>query len=444
MARAATVARKPNARNIALDLLGEVLTRRRALDEAIEREPKLLRLEARDRAFARLLVATTLRRLGQIDALVDGRLAKKLPAKAARVRDILRLGVAQLLFLHTPAHAAVGETVELASGAELAGFKGLVNALLRRLATDGEAALAAQDAPRLDTPGWLWRGWCDTYGENVARAIAANHFAEPPLDLSVKHDAALWAERLGAALLPTGSLRLAHMSDVRALPGFSEGAWWVQDAAASLPVRLLGDVRGKRVVDLCAAPGGKTAQLAAAGAQVVAVERSGPRLERVRDNLARLGLEATLVAADAERWRPETPADAVLLDAPCTATGTIRRHPDIAYLKSPADVTRMTATQAKLLAAAAEMVRPGGFLVYATCSLERAEGEAQIERFLDSGAPFERLPIHARELAAEDAPAPLEACRDLVSEKGDLRTLPSHWPELGGLDGFFAARLIRR
>jgi 16S rRNA (cytosine967-C5)-methyltransferase len=444
MARARAIAPKTTARRVALELLGEVLSQRRPLDDALERNRTLASLEPRDRAFARLLIATCLRRLGEIDALIDARLASRLPTKAAQVRDILRLGTAQLLFLGTPAHAAVSESVELATGVELAGFKGLINALLRRLATEGGAALASLDAPRLETPDWLWQSWSAAYGNAGARAIAAAHLKEPPLDLTAKDNAPLWAEQLEAARLPNGSLRLASGGDVRELPGFAEGAWWVQDAAAALPARLLGDIRGKRVIDLCAAPGGKTAQLAAAGARVTAVERSASRLGRVRDNLARLGLVAELVAADAARWRPPERADAVLLDAPCTATGTIRRHPDIARLKSPADLARMAAAQAKLLASALEMVRPGGLLVYATCSLERAEGEAQIERLFDSGVPVERLPIRPEELAAGPGEDGLDECRALLTPKGDLRTLPSHWPELGGLDGFYAARLILR
>jgi 16S rRNA (cytosine967-C5)-methyltransferase len=428
-----------NARAVALDLLAEVLGRRRPLDELFEGAHDLAALEPRDRAFARLLTLTVLRRLGQIDALLDARMERKLPAKAARVRDMLRLGAAQLLFLRTPAHAAVSETVELAEGVAHAGFKGLINAVLRRLAADGVASIATQDAPRLDTPDWLWRGWSAAYGDATAHAIAATHLAEPPLDLNVKGDAAAWAERLSAKILPTGSLRLASSGDVRALPGFADGTWWVQDAAAALPALLLGDRSGQRAIDLCAAPGGKTAQLANAGAQVTAVERSAPRRARLTQNLARLGLTAELVAADAARWRPAKPADAVLLDAPCTATGTIRRHPDIVHLKQPADVKRMAAEQQHLLKAAVEMVRPGGLIVYATCSLEPAEGPARISALIDSGAPVRRVPIRPEELSGTDP----DACRELVTDQGDLRTLPCHWAAWGGLDGFYAARLMK-
>jgi 16S rRNA (cytosine967-C5)-methyltransferase len=242
----------------------------------------------------------------------------------------------------------------------------------------------------------------------------------------------LWAERLEAEILPTGSLRREAGGDVAALPGFAEGEWWVQDAAAALPVRMLGDVSGLRVADLCAAPGGKTAQLIVAGARVTAVDISGKRLERLAQNLARLGLVAETIVADAVKWRPETPLDAVLLDAPCTATGTLRRHPDIAWNKQPADLARLASLQDRLLAAALAMVKPGGLVVYATCSLQPEECEQRIAGLLESAANVERVAI-----AADEVPG----LEDTVTAPGDLRTLPCHWAERGGLDGFFAARL---
>ena len=218
------------------------------------------------------------------------------------------------------------------------------------------------------------------------------------------------------------------------LPGYAEGAWWVQDAGAALPVRLFGDIAGQHVVDLCAAPGGKTAQLADAGAHVTAIDRSGRRLERLVANLKRLSLPAAAVAADAVTWRPEQPADAVLLDAPCTATGAIRRHPDVPHLKQPADVARLALIQERLLRAAIDMLRPGGMLVYCTCSLEPEEGPMQIDALLRSGAPVERRPLSAEEI---DAP------REWITAEGDLRTLPFHFAEYDGIDGFYAARLVK-
>ena len=422
-----------SARACALDLLEAVLGRRRPLDDAIADHPGLARLAARDRAFARLLVATTLRRLGEIDALLARRLDRPLPAKALAVRNILRLGACQIAFLGTPPHAAVDTMVALAAARAPPPFKGLVNAVLRRLARERPALADAEDAARLNTPEWLWDSWRAAYGEATAIAIAAVHLAEPPLDITVKADADLWADRLAATVLPTGTLRRPIGGAVSELAGYGEGAWWVQDAAAALPARLLGEVAGKTVLDLCAAPGGKTAQLAAAGARVVAVDRE-PRLARLEENLARLGLAAKTVAADVAAWRPDAPAPFVLLDVPCTATGTIRRHPDIVHLKTAADIPRLAALQDRLLAAAADMLAPGGTLVYCACSLEPEEGPRRVEALLARDRRLARAPVAAAEVGG---------LAELVTAAGDLRTLPCHLAQFGGLDGFYAARLRR-
>ena len=420
------------ARSAALDLIGAVVRQRRTLEEALDGQRSIAGLAARDRAFARNLAATTLRRLGQIDALIDGCLERPLPAKAGGAHDLLRLGVCQLVFLETPPHAAVDTTVELAKRQSHGAYKKLINAVLRRLSRQGTALAKAQDAARLNTPDWLWDSWSAAYGPETCRTIAQAHLGEPALDLTVKEDSPTWAERLGGTVLPTGTVRLSGAGPVTALAGFAEGAWWVQDAAAALPAMLFGEVKGRRVIDLGAAPGGKTAQLAAAGARVIAVDRSAKRLERLKANLARLGLGAETLVADAEHWRPQAPADAVLLDAPCSATGTIRRHPDVVRLKAPEDVSRLAAAQGRLLAAAAEMVKPGGILVYSACSLERQEGPELIAALLHSGAPFARRPIRAREIGG---------LSEVLSGAGDLRSLPCHLAGAGGMDGFYAARL---
>jgi 16S rRNA (cytosine967-C5)-methyltransferase len=425
----------PSARLVALDLLGAVLRRRRPLDDAIEDSPAVHGLSSRDRAFARLLVATALRRLGQIDALIDRCLKIPLAPRAAVVQDILRLGVAQLLFLRTPAHAAVATSVDLAQIRGFLSHKGLVNAVLRRLSVEGEKLAQAQDAPRLNTPDWLWQSWTTSYGEATARAIAAAHLKEAPLDLTLREDADGWCGKLEATLLPTGTLRRAPGGSISALPGYAEGAWWVQDAAAALPARLFGEVAGREVVDLCAAPGGKTAQLAAAGAQVTAVDRSPRRLDRLVANFDRLGLPIAAVAADALTWRPDRPIDAVLLDAPCTTTGAIRRHPDVPHLKLPEDVARLSVVQDNLLRAAIDMLRPGGILVYCTCSLEPAEGPQRIEALFAAGVPIERRPITPGEIGVEP---------EWITADGDLRTLPCYLAEYNGLDGFFSARLVKQ
>jgi 16S rRNA (cytosine967-C5)-methyltransferase len=423
----------PTSRTVAHELIVAVLKRHRPLDEALETHTGFAKLEIRERAFARNLVATTLRRLGQIDDLINHCLEKPLPRRAIAVRDVLRLGVCQLLFLNTPSHAAVDTTVSMLAGLDLAAYKKLVNAILRRLGREGGKLLERQDAERLNTPDWLWESWVSAYGEEGCRAIAGAHLREAPLDLSAREIPEKWAEVLKASVLPTGSIRLPKSTKITDLPGFDEGAWWVQDAAAALPVSLLGDVKGKQVIDLCAAPGGKTAQLLSRGAQVTAVERSAKRLKRLEENLDRLNLTTQSVCADAATWRPEEKADAILLDAPCSATGTIRRHPDIPHLKKPEDVENLKSAQYRLLEAALDMVKPKGIIVFCTCSLQPEEGPELVSSVLQANSLIRLDPIQAREVGN---------LSELIDETGALRCLPSHLGELGGMDGFYAARLV--
>lgn len=423
-----TVPGPASARRVAANLVDMVLGKGRALDDALA-DPKsgFRDLSDRDRAYVRRLTATTLRRRGQIDGCLRKFLTlwpKGLP------REAMRLGAAELLFLGAPAHAAVGEAVNLMHP-EQKKPRGLINAVLRKVATEGAAIVAEQDAAIANTPEWLWQSWVNFYGEDMARDIAMAHLQEAPLDISVKGDAAVWAEHLQAELLPTGSLRRVAGGAVESLPGFEEGAWWVQDVAATLPAKLLGDVTGKRVADLCAAPGGKTAQFAALGASVMAVDRSEPRLKRLKENLKRLGLKADVRTAEIEQWQPPELFDAVLLDAPCTATGTIRRHPDLPYLKDETDVAKLAELQRRLMRAAWAMLKPGGRMVYCVCSLQPEEGEYQLRHLLAlPGA--EILPADAGKLHL-----PAEA----VAHDGALRTLPSMWSGRGGMDGFFAVCL---
>lgn len=431
------------SRAVAADLLERMRRDGVGLDAALEDSAILGRfqgLDVRDRAFVRNLVATSLRHRGEIDRLVAALVAKPLPKSAARADAIVRLGLAQLLFLQVPGHAAVNSSVALAKAKpSSAGFAGLVNGVLRRAGREQESLLAGIDAVVANTPGWLFARWSRTYGAETARAIAAAHAIEPALDVTVKADPELWAERLGGIVLATGTVRSAEGGPITERPGYAEGAWWVQDAAAALPARLFGDVAGKRVADLCAAPGGKTAQLATAGAAVTAVDVSAHRLERLADNLARLHLSAEIVAADILEWEPEKPFDAILLDAPCTSTGTIRRQPDVAWLKREADIAALSALQSKLLKRVAAWLAPGGTLVYSTCSLEPEEGEGQIAPLLAAAPTLQISPIAAAELPG------LEAS---LTPEGFLRTLPCHLPNpqprLSGLDGFFAARLVAR
>ncbi len=428
------------ARRIAAEILDGVLRRARPLDEQLDGKGAhvgLAHLAERDRALVRRIVAGVLRRLGSLRHLVATFLDHGLPRDAPRAETALLIGAAQILLLGGPAHAAVDLSVRIAQAERHAArYAGLINAVLRRIAREGPPRFAGLDLA-LDTPEWLMRRWSDAYGLETARAIAAVNATEPALDLTVKHDAAEWAGKLRGRVLPTGSVRTLPHGPVPLMPGFGEGAWWVQDAAAALPARLFGEVSGRSVADLCAAPGGKTLQLAQAGARVTAVDRSAPRLARLRENLQRCALTAEVVAADAAEWSGG-PFDAVLIDAPCSSTGTIRRHPDIAWLKRPADLAALTALQRRLLERAIALARPGGTIVFCTCSLEPEEGEQMIATLLADHADVRRKPISENEI---------NGLNGLVTPLGELRTLPCHWsdpdPRCAGLDGFYAARLER-
>ncbi len=426
------------AREAAVRLVSAVLHAGRSLDEALAKEFRSSALDPRDRALARLITATVLRRLGELEAVLSSFLEKPLPERQGNLWPILLAGAAQLLFLATPPHAAVGLAVEQARGDRHARrYDRLVNALLRRTALEGADVLAGCDAVALNIPTWMLERWGKTYGAVEARRIAEASLAEAALDLTVKDEPAAWAQRLGGIVLAIGSVRLKGGGRIEDLAGYDEGVWWVQDAAAALPARLLGVIAGRDVADLCAAPGGKTAELAAAGAHVTAVDQSSARLDRLRANLERLHLKADIVEADAATWAPGRTFDAVLLDAPCTATGTIRRHPDILRLKRSGDIATLSQQQARLLDNAVRLLKPGGTLLYCTCSLEPEEGPDQIVRLLQLQPQLIRAPIRAGECGIE---------ADWITPEGDLRTLPHHLPSeippLSGLDGFYAARLV--
>jgi 16S rRNA (cytosine967-C5)-methyltransferase len=406
-------------RESAFDLLAAVLERHRPLEEALDALPAQ---EPRDRAAAHRLAAAVLRRLGTLDAVLEPFLRKEPPEP---VRNILRIGAAGLLLLDTPGHAAVATAVNLAKRRGLTPFAGLINAVLRKVAAAGPSVLEDLDSARLDTPAWLWAAW----GQS-ARAIATAHQIEAALDVTLKPGS---APPEGGTPLPTGSVRFPAGTRVADIPGFEAGDLWVQDAAAALPGRLLAAEPGERVADLCAAPGGKTAQLAAAGALVTAIERDPARIERLGANLKRWGLHADVINVDATTWTPPALFDAVLLDAPCSATGTIRRHPDVARVKRARDVQTVTQAQDKLLEAAAAMLRKGGRLIYAVCSLQPEEGAPRIAAVI-AKTGLRHDPFRPDELA--DLP-------EALTSEGFLRTHPGLWRERGGMDGFFAARLIK-
>lgn len=416
------------ARKAALSILSQVLRQRRPLDTQLD---ALKNLSPRDAGFARALASQSLRHFGSLDATIRHFVPKPLaPHKAGAATEILILGACELLILKGAAHAAVDAANNLAAADNKAvHFKSLINAVLRRMAREGESVRSGRDTARLNTPDWLWSRWSAQYGADGARAIADAHAKEAPLDITLKSDGVACPESQSLFGL---SRRVSAENRVEDLPGFVEGNWWVQDAAATLPVTLLGDVAGKRVIDLCAAPGGKTLQLAARGADVTSVELDAGRAARIRENLARMGLKAAVVESDVRDFQGTAPL--VLLDAPCTATGTIRRHPDLPWIKGAADVTAQASLAYDLLESAAAMVEPGGLLVFAVCSLEHEEGEEQIAGFLADHPEFSRQPLTADEVFGHS---------EWLNTDGDLRTLPCHLNDNGGMDGFYAARLRR-
>lgn len=436
------------ARARAHTILHEVLDRGRPLDEVLQTDRRFAALNDRDRAFARNLVATTLRRLGQIDALIDDCLDRPLPAEAAAAKNALRLGLCQILFLDTQTHAAVDTAVSLAGDRGPAKFRGLVNAILRRIVRAEGTDVLANIPERLNVPDWLWESWALSFGDETAARIAESQLQTPPVDLTIRDDAEdgsgarateranEWAAYLGGERIGRSSVRLTNAGPIAELDGFNDGVWWVQDAAAALPADVLGAALGKGAVcDLCAAPGGKTAQLVTAGFDVTAVDVSGARLRILQENLIRLDLTATVVEADALAWEPPVPFDGVLLDAPCSATGTIRRHPDIPHLKTAADVTHQADLQRKFLDRASAIVRPGGVLVYSVCSLETSEGPGQIAALLKRDRSL-RLETIAR--------ADVPDFGDCITPEGHVRVTPAHLAEKGGVDGFFIARLRKK
>ncbi|UUP17452.1 RsmB/NOP family class I SAM-dependent RNA methyltransferase [Nitratireductor thuwali] len=431
------------ARKTAARLLSAVIDTRTSLDALTDNEhghPQYLALEPRDRALVRAILVSALRHRNTIASLIESRLERPLPANAHALSHVLHVGAAQILFLDVPDSAAVDLAVAQAKDdPRTRRFSALVNGVLRNLARRKERSLPAALAATRDAPKWFDARLQAAYGTERAGAILAAHRLEAPVDFTVKSDAGKWAGLLGGRVLPGGSVRLDRLPDaVTALPGFEEGAWWVQDAAAALPARLLGNIENLDVADLCAAPGGKTAQLAQAGARVTAVDQSANRLKRLAGNLERLGLTAEIVQADLMQWQPPRLFDAILLDAPCSSTGTVRRHPDVPWTKTPEDIARLAELQRRLAEQAAGWVKPGGTLVFSNCSLDPAEGEQLVAALLAARQDLVLSPI---------APEEIPGAERFVTAEGHLRTTPETGGEdamsLHDVDGFFAARLKR-
>lgn len=430
-----------DSRKAAARLLAAVIDSHTSLDGLTDNQhghPQYLALDGRDRALVRAILNCALRFRLTIESLIERRLDRPLPGNAKTLSHILHVAAAQMLFLDVPDSAAVDLAVEHAkSDPRTARFAGLINGVLRNLARVKARALPAALAQTNDTPEWMRQRLTAAYGDERAARIAAMHRIEAPIDFSVKSDPERWAEAFGGVVLPTGTVRLARLDRaVNELPGYADGEWWVQDAAAALPARLFGDAGGQRIADLCAAPGGKTAQLALAGAKVTALDKSASRLRRLTENLERLGLGAEIVEGDAAAWRAVDLFDAVLVDAPCTSTGTVRRHPDVPWTKSLEDVEKLAGVQRRLLDHAISLVRPGGRIVFSNCSLDPIEGETMVAGLLADRKDVIADPIRPDEFAG---------LAPFVTTDGQLRTTPADLDTgeaaLSGLDGFFAARL---
>lgn len=428
-----------STRRVAFGVLHQVLLQKQPLDQVLDRDEQFNALEGRDRGFTRMMIATVLRYMGVMDVLLLKLQDEPREIKPLQLKIILYIGIVQMIYMNVPDHAAIDTTVTLSEREGMPKKKAFVNAILRRLQREGNTPLDKIDPVQAAVPEWLLATWVKDYGLKEAANIAQALLVEASLDISIKksEEVDYWAGELDASVLPIGSLRLQEAGNVTSLSGFDDGQWWVQDASAALPVKLIGDLNGKSVVDLCAAPGGKTAQLAAQGAQVIALDRSAKRLERLKENMARLALEdnVDVVVSDGAAWETNELVDAVLLDAPCSATGTIRRHPDVMHLKSQKDVDQLRNIQMRLLENSVNMLKSGGTLIYCTCSLQKSEGEEQIDAFLSGRNDIKRVPVIAEEL---------NGLSEAITDKGDVRILPYYLATQGGMDGFFISRLVKK
>ena len=423
-------------REHAHSILFEITSKRRTFDDVLISHKGFNSLNTRDRAFAYNLVATTLRRLGQIDAIINERLERSLPRSANAALNALRLGLCQILFLNIQTHAAVNTSVEISGRRGPQKFKALVNGLLRSVAREGAETIASSHPEEQNVPDWLQLSWNKSFNRETAKKITKTNLRNPPIDLTVRRDPDQWATKLDGKRIGKDTVRLARSVQIELVEGFKEGEWWVQDAAAALSAQILATGGpGRRVCDLCAAPGGKTIQLLSAGLDVTAVDKSKDRLILLQSNLKRLRLEARVINKDILDWDPPEMFDAVLLDAPCSATGTIRRHPDIPHLKSSKDIPKLAKLQGELIDCAIKYTVPGGIVVYSVCSLEAEEGIDQVNKVLSRNSSIEIDRIRVNEI--QD----FENC---LTKEGCVQTTPAHLFDIGGVDGFFIARFRKK
>jgi len=424
------------AKKLAFTVLNNVFIKKMTLCEAFRMDkPRYDALHPQDRSFVRLLILSVLKHTTEIDLVLQRFLYEKITdLRPNTLINVFRLGVAQFAFLKIAPYSVVHTTVDLVEAEGIAHQKSLVNTVMRRITTEGFPEIELEDSVKVNTPEWLWKEWTADYGEEVTKQIAATLFNDAPLDISVRKDPEKWAKTLGGTLLPAGSIRKNDENAAFFTEDFSEEEWWTQNASDSLPVKLLGDIRDKDVIDLCSAPGYKTAQLVAGKANVVAVERFATRLKQLQENMNKLGFEVETVVADGTVWKPEKLADILLLDAPSTSTGTIRHKPDILYLKNKKDQDTSVSLQRNLLTNAVKMLKDGGVLLYCVNSLQKAEGERQFDWILDNDLPLKPYPIRADEI---------EGISEMVTKRGELRALPYHWEEQGGIDGMYVARFVK-
>jgi 16S rRNA (cytosine967-C5)-methyltransferase len=421
---------QPDPRGCAVRALEWVFARHKSLDVFLEKDQRFYSLPTRDKALSRAIIGSSLRQLGQIDAIIDTFLSRPMPRQAVTARQILRAGAAELLFLRSASHGVVNSFVQMAGNMRGSRpYKGMINALLRRIDREGEELL--QTLPlELNIPNWLSENWNGVYGSEVVQQAAAALKEPAPLDLTVFNDIEKLAKDLGAMRIGEQTVRLVHKGRIEDIQGYQDGKWIVQDLAASIPVQILNPQAGEEIADLCAAPGGKTVQIAATGAKVTAVDNQQARLSRLSQNLSRTGQSAEIVCADARSWKPEQLFDAVLLDAPCSATGIFRHHPDVLYTRREKDIAGFAERQISLAINARKLLKPGGRLVYCVCSAQSVEAEDVIAEILDK-----------TDLKLDLITAGIPDFAKSFQKNGMIRIPPGALPAKGGLDAFFIAKL---